>query len=641
MTKIMNTYAKSSVIRIKEKLCPMLSAFCIFLIFNFSFLIFNCEANATIRYVSPTGNNIPPYLTWEDAANSIQDCIDVSEFGDTIYVANGVYEEQVVMINGLSLIGAGTDSCVIDTRNLVTSQNFHSVEVTDSCLFTGFQVMVYNNSTWGHGIAASGKCLVTLNKISYGRYGISNDDSGPIIYKNSLVNVSQGVRLFNSNALVRKNMIYIDPNSQAVVVSGIYMEAFDNNYYPIIDSNYIETSSEGIRKSFGTRSTIRNNTIILNRVGARGIRIGSSDSVKVYNNLIIAESGRDGIHNINIPYLQIFNNFATGNFDDQQNLAFVITVGTNNIAKHNVVTNAERGVEAWGTGNLVFQYNNIWNNDVNYSGFTPDTTNLSVDPMIVNDDTTQGDLDFHLQKFSPLIDAGDPEMFDLDSSRIDIGLYGGLYGETYKYLDLPPRPPRNLTGEIDSGMITIRWNPNTEADFGHYKLFRDTTTGFTPDTTNFIMSLTDTFYTHIYPPGIEKYYYKLTAVDNQGNESQPSEELKVIITSLDTGEPTIISNYILYQNYPNPFNPSTKIGYKLKERGYVKLYVYSVTGELVSVLVNQNQEAGYYEVEFTVAHPATAGSPAIASGIYIYQIMVKNENNLPVFTDMKKMILIK
>lgn len=77
-----------------------------------SFLIFNSSLSiATIRYVSKTGLSIPPYTTWETAADSIQKCINISVFGDTIYVANGVYEEQVIMIPGLSLIGSGTDSC--------------------------------------------------------------------------------------------------------------------------------------------------------------------------------------------------------------------------------------------------------------------------------------------------------------------------------------------------------------------------------------------------------------------------------------------------------------------------------------------------------------------------------------------------
>src|SRR5690554_3223720 len=127
----MNTTNVNCQLKTAKSPTPLPYTFCLFLIFNFSFLI---ETNATIRYVSKTGTSTPPYTTWETAADSIMEAINISEFGDTIYVANGVYEEQVVMINGLSLIGAGTDSCIIDTRALVTSQNFHSVEVTDSCL---------------------------------------------------------------------------------------------------------------------------------------------------------------------------------------------------------------------------------------------------------------------------------------------------------------------------------------------------------------------------------------------------------------------------------------------------------------------------------------------------------------------------
>ena len=99
------------------KLYP--SAF-LFLTLFFILLSFSLS-EATIRYVSKTGTSTPPYLTWETAADSIQECIDICVFGDTIYVANGVYEEQVIMIPGLSLIGAGMDSCIIDTRALVTT----------------------------------------------------------------------------------------------------------------------------------------------------------------------------------------------------------------------------------------------------------------------------------------------------------------------------------------------------------------------------------------------------------------------------------------------------------------------------------------------------------------------------------------
>jgi competence CoiA-like predicted nuclease len=103
--------------------------------------------------------------------------------------------------------------------------------------------------------------------------------------------------------------------------------------------------------------------------------------------------------------------------------------------------------------------------------------------------------------------------------------------------------------------------------------------------------------------------------------------------------PQIVNNYYLYQNYPNPFNPSTKIGYKLKERSYVKLMVYDIKGEMISVLVNSEQEAGYYEVEFSSQKSEVRSQ--LASGIYLYRIEVIGEGNIPVYSDMRKMVLIK
>jgi hypothetical protein len=242
--------------------------------------------------------------------------------------------------------------------------------------------------------------------------------------------------------------------------------------------------------------------------------------------------------------------------------------------------------------------------------------------------------------FSPLIDRGDPNILDKDGTRSDIGLYGGPYGESYKYPDLPPRIPVNLSATIDSIYILLKWNKNTEADFSHYNLFRDTTENFTVDSTTFVASIPDTFYQQIIPQGIDNLYYKLTAVDNQGNQSDPSEELHVFLTGIINNEQFTINNYKLFQNYPNPFNPTTKIGYRLKERGYVKLYVYDIKGELVETLVNKYQEGGYYEVEFTGRNLINQ-IPDLASGIYIYQLMVSNENNVPVFSDIKKMVYLK
>ena len=199
----------------------------------------------------------------------------------------------------------------------------------------------------------------------------------------------------------------------------------------------------------------------------------------------------------------------------------------------------------------------------------------------------------------------------------------------------------NLNATLDSLTVGITWNKNTEADFNHYNVYRDTTKDFQIDSTNLFLSTPVANLIDILPDYVERIYYKVTAVDNQDNESEPSEEVGFILTSTTDHQQTI-SDYQLYQNYPNPFNPTTKISYRLKQRGYVKLYVYDIKGELISVLVNQTQEAGFYEVDFVGnGLPTVPNNSDLSSGIYIYQIMVRSENNIPVFTDMKKMIYLK
>ncbi|MEM8486878.1 MAG: T9SS type A sorting domain-containing protein [Bacteroidota bacterium] len=52
------------------------------------------------------------------------------------------------------------------------------------------------------------------------------------------------------------------------------------------------------------------------------------------------------------------------------------------------------------------------------------------------------------------------------------------------------------------------------------------------------------------------------------------------------------------QNFPNPFSESTTIQYSLPQSMQVKLAIYNVLGQEISVLVNTRQEAGIYSVDF-------------------------------------------
>lgn len=90
-----------------------------------------------------------------------------------------------------------------------------------------------------------------------------------------------------------------------------------------------------------------------------------------------------------------------------------------------------------------------------------------------------------------------------------------------------------------------------------------------------------------------------------------------------------LNEYKLIQNYPNPFNPSTTISYQIQSSNFVTLKVYDVIGNEVAVLVNEWQEPGRYNAQFT-----TSGKQ-LASGMYFYTLTAGN------FIDTKKFILLK
>ena len=101
---------------------------------------------------------------------------------------------------------------------------------------------------------------------------------------------------------------------------------------------------------------------------------------------------------------------------------------------------------------------------------------------------------------------------------------------------------------------------------------------------------------------------------------------EIIIVSAGE-DPVIVNEFNLEQNYPNPLNPCTLIKYSIAERSNVTLKVFDVLGNEVAVLVNSNQEAGSYDINFDASN--------LASGLYIYTLNTGN------FTSSKKMMLLK
>jgi hypothetical protein len=92
------------------------------------------------------------------------------------------------------------------------------------------------------------------------------------------------------------------------------------------------------------------------------------------------------------------------------------------------------------------------------------------------------------------------------------------------------------------------------------------------------------------------------------------------------------AEFELSQNYPNPFNPETKIEYALKKTGHVTLHIYNILGEKVKTLLDQDQPAGFYQINWDGKNDN--GKP-ISSGIYLYKLEVNG------FSEAKRMLLLK
>ncbi len=91
------------------------------------------------------------------------------------------------------------------------------------------------------------------------------------------------------------------------------------------------------------------------------------------------------------------------------------------------------------------------------------------------------------------------------------------------------------------------------------------------------------------------------------------------------------SGIFLSQNYPNPFNPSTRIVYKISSLNFVELEIYDLLGREVEVLVNEEQPAGVYSVEFF----ADKIENRLSGGIYFYRLKAGD------YQSVKKMIYLK
>ncbi len=319
----------------------------------------------------------------------IQDAINASQTGDTVFVYNGTYYEELKIDKSIRLLGQDPTTTFIHTENKESTINITADHVTVSN-FT-ITAKVFGNYSTGIEFFKANDC-----KINHNIFGSNNYDQYEIsIYmfrsdNNSLMNNSFNdstygtILYFSNNNMISNNEYYSNSNGIIVVNSdnnlcanntffecfygvssknshnntylkniitgggssytGISLSASNNN--SIMD-NIISENNYGIIGRDSVQNCFDNNTIASNYID--GIKMDNSNNTKITNNAIITNWG-DGLKLDNSNNTKITNNAIISNWGYGLKLDYLYNIYiSNNTFVNDSITISDFSLDHWKT----------------------------------------------------------------------------------------------------------------------------------------------------------------------------------------------------------------------------------------------------------------------------------------------------
>ncbi len=208
---------------------------------------------------------------------------------------------------------------------------------------------------------------------------------------------------------------------------------------------------------------------------------------------------------------------------------------------------------------------------------------------------------------------------NVGSDHVRQGIDPGVYHLIYSP-EIIPVELASFEAKAENNKVNITWKTATETNNKGFEIERKNNTDW--ETITFIggKGSTTNISSYSYTDQVNvvgKYIYRLKQIDFDGTVNY-SNEVEVLVQP---------SEFSLSQNYPNPFNPSTTIKFTLAAKGQVIIKVFSINGQEVATIINEEKDAGYYSVQYNAS--------SLASGVYLYR-MVAGKFNMT-----KKFILLK
>ena len=261
---------------------------------------------------------------------------------------------------------------------------------------------------------------------------------------------------------------------------------------------------------------------------------------------------------------------------------------------------------------------------------------ISIGAMVINpDETGLFDVELPVGIYDITATLTGYETITFEDVEVLEGTLTPIYFELY-YL----QAPENLQTVINDNIVDLSWehnqptenggrkqNNHSNREFQNFNIYRN----MDGDEFELLGTTTDLiFEDNLVEAG--EYEYYVTAMYDQGNESEASNVETVIWEGAGSNDPLIPIANALYQNSPNPFNPETRISFDLKEDAQVSLEIYNMKGQKVKTVINNKLLAGQHSV---VWYGKNNNDKTVSSGIYFYKIEAEN------FQKTRKMLLMK
>ena len=641
-------------------------------------------AKGATYYVRSDGNDESSGTSWETAKKTIQRAINNAGNGDTIIVGSsgghgdGVYTENVNVAKSLII---KSESGYATTTVVAADTNDHVFEITVSNVTIGGEDCGFSiYGATGTDVAAIflGN-NVTNCTIQDNRCGWDNDHKnycGIMLYNsntNTILNNTSSSSSTTGIVLLISSHNTISGNTLRSSYSGISLSSSNDNTisgntcnsnrvyglslhssnYNIIYLNNLSNNSDGnTGVSASTTNTWNSPTLIFYNY------TGGSYHKNYLGNYYSDYAGTDGDGNgignsayteggttDNYPLMATSDHYSLQAWwlsgDSKMYRAdmtkspgvVAITGGSSQIWSAEEATLANisfSGTDGW-TGQVIFT-SPIANNDsfkieIGYSSNGSDFNTGGPNATIIRDGS---DSVFTYQTNASAFTVPEGNYLALKITNNSSTNYAVQTGGASSYCSAPnesqdyslPVELASFNATAGNGNITLKWITESEIENLGFNIYRSTSRDgeFVMLNAKLIAGAGSSSESHEYSyidrdvkSGLT-YWYKLEDVDYNGKTEFHGPISAVLANTTPT-------EFGLHKNYPNPFNPVTTISYDLAKDVYVELAVYNILGGKVITLVNGNQPAGSYQLEWD---GRDSRGLIVSSGMYLLRINAGN-----------------